>query len=81
MTEYSINIPVHPAIRAKLGNRQQLLVKLPHKEEFGRLRSTLQSTPETAYDFLMDERNNWIRNGHPEYFNAEYRIENYSSHW
>jgi len=80
-TEPSIVIPVHPAVKANLGNRQQLLIKKPNQKEFSRLRTAFESSPEASYDFLVNERNNWVRNGHPEYFNAEYRIENHNNFW
>lgn len=78
--EASIVPPVHPAVSLGLKGKLSLYVTLPNKPE-GRLATAFESTPEKTYDKLVQERNNWINNGHPEYFNAQYRIGNYEHWW
>lgn len=33
---------------------------------------------EQAYDYLVQQRNTWMRNGHPEFFESTYTIEPYT---
>lgn len=82
-TEPKIVVPVHPVrlFRDPKNPKEEYfgdlaLIRTLRDGRCGVIRTTSPGdyTMEKAYDYLASQRNEWIRNGHPENFDATWKI-------